>query len=133
MRVLSFVVVFLLGACSVALEPSDPPLGREFEVEVGETARLDEGRLSITFQEVPSDSRCPIDAVCVRAGEAVVTVALSTPGREASTVALEIPSAQKSTATYGEYRVELLRLLPAPRAGTTRTEPYVATLRVTRE
>jgi hypothetical protein len=45
-------------------------LGQEFTLPVGQTAEIDSEGLSITFEGVISDSRCPKYAKCVSAGEA---------------------------------------------------------------
>ena len=42
-------------------------LGRAFSMKIGESITV--GDLRLTFRSVEGDSRCPIDAVCVWAGD----------------------------------------------------------------
>jgi hypothetical protein len=54
-------------------QPSPLPLGQPFELRPGERAVI-AGDVSLVFVDVVSDSRCPIDATCVSAGEALADV-----------------------------------------------------------
>src|SRR5688572_10927641 len=46
--------------------------GRSFTLKVGQQIFLKQERLRIEFVAVPADSRCPVDVVCVWAGDAEV-------------------------------------------------------------
>lgn len=73
------IVVLLVLGSGCAGSPAQPsPLryGEPFELRLGATATLD-GDAVLRFDDVPSDSRCPMDARCAFAGEAVVSVMLS--------------------------------------------------------
>ena len=77
--IVAFVVVAasLVTACRESpTAPSDVPLGEPFELRIGESAVLP-GDLKVTFNRVVFDSRCPIDAICVAAGEARLALRLS--------------------------------------------------------
>ena len=52
------------------------PLDQPFDLRAGQSAVVP-GGLKVTFDRVVSDSRCPIDAICVWAGEAVIALKLS--------------------------------------------------------
>jgi len=96
---------------------------------MGTSATLPDG-LKVTLDGVKSDSRCPSDVQCVRAGEAVVTVTLSKPAdgqvqRELRT------TAPASEAPYLTYVVKLVALAPYPKSPQQiRPEDYVATFTV---
>src|SRR5690349_9135119 len=47
-------------------------VGRAFEMKIGESFAIND--LKLTFRNVDADSRCPIDAVCVWAGDAEVAL-----------------------------------------------------------
>lgn len=53
-----------------------PDPGEEFTLPLGYTAMVGKigswRTMSVTFEEVVSDSRCPIGALCIQAGEAVI-------------------------------------------------------------
>ena len=53
--------------------PSPVGLGEPFELRLGARATV-AGGVSLLFANLVSDSRCPIDATCVSAGEALVDV-----------------------------------------------------------
>lgn len=127
-RALSLVLAVLVAGCAAATEPGTGPDG-DVQVRLGEQVVLDRGRLTVGFQEVPSDSRCPVDVQCVHAGEAVVTLAVAETGRQPAVLALRTV-AGKDTATYGAYRIELRSLDPKPRQGGTVPETPYVTLRV---
>ena len=134
-HIASLAVVALLGASAGSgclgspTQPSPLPLGQSFELRSGTTAAL-RGGLKVTFDSVGSDSRCPMDALCVWAGDAVVKLALSQSGvgpgeRELHT------QPTGSEATYSTYSIKLQALSPYPRSDRQiRPEDYVATLTV---
>ncbi|MCA1560106.1 MAG: hypothetical protein LC804_07515 [Acidobacteria bacterium] len=105
------------------------PLGQPFELGAGASATLD-SRLTITFDAVRSDSRCPIDAICIWAGDAVVAVSLSEP--LGSRVERELHTdAGRSETSYAGYSIALVALAPFPRSDRQiGPKDYVATLTV---
>lgn len=52
----------------------EPELGEYFDLPLGQDAVVLGEDLRLTFEEVLSDSRCPLSVECVRAGEAVYTI-----------------------------------------------------------
>ena len=118
-------------SCACAAHPAQPsvPLQQPFDLRVGAAATLPDG-VKVRFDGVTSDSRCPLDVVCVRAGEGVVAVSLSqmagTPvQRELRTT----PGA--SETTYAAHVIKLVALAPYPKS-TQPIQPaeYIATLSV---
>jgi hypothetical protein len=122
------VVVSLSLACgSNPNEPTDIPLGRSFDLRAGTSATLQDG-LKVTFDTVQSDSRCPMDAICVWAGDAIVKVALSQSGGSQAERDLHTDTGG-SQAAYLSYTIKLITLAPHPRSDRpTKPEDYVATL-----
>src|SRR5688500_3556319 len=124
-----FFIVAVLAVCACSGSPTQPdrvPTGRPFELRVGDSA-LTTDDLRIRFDTVRSDSRCPIDAFCVRAGEAVIAITLLLPGEAAVGRELEtVPP--RSQVTYSRFTVTLSELQPYPRSGKqTQPADYVAT------
>ena len=125
----TILATMLLAAACVA-PSTEVPLDQDFEIALGKTVALAGTAQQVTFTAVTEDSRCPIDAVCVWAGNARVSLRVTAAGTD-STIALNTGSEPRS-ATVNRFRVELRGLVPAPRAGTpTPPEAYRATLRVT--
>ncbi|HSF01994.1 MAG TPA: hypothetical protein VLA62_03215 [Solirubrobacterales bacterium] len=106
-------------------------LGQSFELRVGEAAMVADELLVIGFTGVTSDSRCPIDVVCVWAGDATLRLTLRRLPNAAEVVEVKTPGTPE--ASYRGYTIEVPMLLPAPRAAApTDTGAYVATLIVRR-
>jgi hypothetical protein len=122
------MTVLLAAAC---VGPStEVPLDQDFELALGRTVAIAGTPYQVTFEAVPEDSRCPIDAVCVWAGNARVSLRLTAEGKDSS-IALNTGSEPRS-ATAGNLRLELRALAPSPRAATpTPPGDYRATLRAT--
>jgi hypothetical protein len=129
----AFCIVAVLAACACSGSPTQPdrvPAGRPFELRVGDSA-LTTDNLRIRFDTVRSDSRCPMDALCVRAGEAVIGVTLSLAGEAAIGRELQtVPD--KSQTTYTRFTITLSLLAPYPRSGhQILLHDYIATFVVT--
>jgi hypothetical protein len=129
----AFCIVAVLAACACSGSPTQPdrvPAGRPFELRVGDSA-LTTDNLRIRFDTVRSDSRCPMDALCVRAGEAVIGVTLSLAGEAAIGRELQtVPD--KSQTTYTRFTITLSSLAPYPRSGhQILLHDYIATFVVT--
>jgi len=111
---LSFGSLFAM-ACGSG--PSTPGgLDRDIELAPGQSAQASTVR--VTFEGVASDSRCPVDVVCVWEGDAVVRLLLSHPEGNGTK---ELHTAGPRSASFQGIRIELVRLDPAPR--TTQTIP----------
>src|SRR5436190_3877221 len=138
-RNLQVVRIFAIASCLCASvcvgcgghpsEPSQLTFGQAFELRPGTSAILRDG-LNVRFEGVRSDSRCPMDALCVWAGDAIITVWLSQPA--GSQVERELhtdPSG--SEASYLAYVIKLVALAPYPRSDRQiRPDDYVAILTV---
>lgn len=114
------------GGCGAA-EPG-PVAGEEFQgspvvaavdgrvrLAPGETARLAGGTVFLTFLEVESDSRCPIDAVCIHEGNASVAVRVRAGSGPSRTMTLGTHQEPRQV-DVGGLVIRLERLEPAPRA-----------------
>lgn len=101
----------------------------EVKMKIGETVSI--GELRLTFQKVASDSRCPIDVVCVWAGDAEIALEIQQ-GTQAAVAALHTTLEPKKTVWNG-YTISLVSVAPARRASED-IDPadYVANLLVTR-
>lgn len=66
-----FVVALCVGCVGAATEPN---VGEEFTLRVGEYAVVTDANLFVGFVGVDGDSRCPLQVQCVWAGDAAVVV-----------------------------------------------------------
>jgi hypothetical protein len=128
-----FIVALLCAGCAgSSTQPSQTPLGQPFELRSGASAILD-GGLTITFDRVATDSRCPMNALCIWVGDALVLVTIS--HRAGGAVQRELHThMSESEASYLAYSIKLLALAPYPRTDRQILPgDYVATLNVTKK
>ena len=124
-KFMAAIAVCVLTGCGNS--PSQPgENGEPFELRAGASVTA-QGGLTIAFDRVSSDSRCPIDANCVWAGDAVVVLKVShrSGGRD-----VELHTYPKgSSATVQSYTIELVALAPSTQANRPIAPgDYVATL-----
>jgi hypothetical protein len=128
-RVLLLTCAVVATACLNVNRPT-VPLGSPFDLKVGNSAVVP-GGLAITFDAVTADSRCPIDAMCVTAGEATVAMTLS--GSRARVQREWRTNPTNFSVSYDGYEIELRALQPFPSGGKTITQSdYIATIQVLR-
>jgi hypothetical protein len=83
--------------------------------------------VQVRFGEVVSDSRCPKDAQCVWAGEAVIRLTVSLPDRSTTSIDVKTPSAE--AAAVGAYHLSVTDLQPVRTVeGPVRASDYRVTL-----
>jgi hypothetical protein len=120
-------IVLMLAGCSTPTQPDRVPKDEPFDLRIGESV-ITTDDMRIRFDAVRSDSRCPMDAICVRAGEAVIALTLSRAGEVPIGRELDTTPA-RSSATFLNFTITLSSLQPYPRSDRQiRPEDYVATL-----
>jgi hypothetical protein len=121
----TLMLVTLLACASTATAP----VNEDFTLAVGESVAVQGTPMTIRFLGVPEDSRCPINALCIWAGNARVELELR--GLDApATVSVNSFNGAKEVV-YGSYRIGLVQLLPVPTTnGPIQPRDYRATLRV---
>jgi hypothetical protein len=119
-----------VSAGLVAAGTGQGKLGEVFTLRVGESASLREAGLSLRFERVTEDSRCPVGVTCVWEGDAVVRVVVSAGGKDA-TLDLHTQANFARELVHEGYRVRLVKLEPLPQADRP-TDPraYVASFLV---
>ena len=104
-------------------------IGRAFDIKIGETIGV--GDLRLTFRSVEGDSRCPIDVVCVWAGDAEIALKIEQ-GSQAAVAALHTMLEPKKTEWNG-YTISFVSIAPSRNAATAiDPKDYRAQLVVTR-
>jgi hypothetical protein len=105
-------------------------LGKEFDLRVGQQAAVEGRRFTVRFQSVGNDSRCPVDVTCVWAGNAEVLIEAEA-NRSRANLTLNTQGGTRfpNVGRHGQFSVELVKLIPAPRESSGNKVPhYVATL-----
>lgn len=109
--------------------PASARLGQEFDVRVGEAVAILGEPLTIGFEEVVEDSRCPANTTCIWAGRAVVRIGVRVDNTQTGTLNLETSSDTAGEGEFQKYRLRLVRLAPVPQDGSPiPAARYVATL-----
>ncbi len=87
-----------------------------FTLQVGDRAKVNNGDFVVHFVSVPQDSRCPVDVVCVWAGDAVVRLDLTSSGWTRQHDLHTNSSVGAVSAEHDGHVLELIELTPAPRS-----------------
>jgi hypothetical protein len=112
-----FCLLLVLATAGCSGNPTQPdrvPKGEPFDLRVGDAA-LTTDDIRIRFDTVRSDSRCPMDALCVRAGEAVIALTVGRTGEVPEGRELDTTPARSST-TFRNFTITLSSLQPYPRS-----------------
>lgn len=128
-------LILVLSLACAGCEDDDPPTGPSptpVTVTLAPAEQTNVQGLTILFERVAADTRCPADAMCVIQGDAAVSVNLSL-GGVGNKYDLYVNDVSRRRATFQNYQVELSSLQPYPLASRS-TDPatYRATLVVTR-
>jgi hypothetical protein len=143
-RFLTAVLILASAACStngatdvdadasaaIAAALASGPI--EVTLRAGEYKRVVGEQLGVGFTRVVTDSRCPIDAVCVWMGDGVAEIELVAGGGRTGKVELHTSLDPKSQVWNG-VKITLLELAPAPQASQpTRPSAYSVRLQLER-
>lgn len=114
-------------------DDKDNDLSQEIVLKVDERVIVSGTELAIEFTSVTEDSRCPIDVVCIWAGNGEIELILHTPGSPV-TVAKLNTFQEPREISYSGYQIKLKDLKPYPKEGIE-IDPteYQATLVIYRE
>ncbi len=119
----------LFSGAGFAQESSPPKVGEEFELAVHQTAQITAEKISVTFEQVLEDSRCPVDVTCIWAGLAEVSLQVAVSGQERE-ISLST-SPPENSAVFENYTFWLIKVRPVPRSDrNTDRSAYVVTVRV---
>jgi hypothetical protein len=106
------------------------PAAQEMTLRVGEEKAVANSVVRVAFGQVVEDSRCPIDAMCVWAGNAMVELGIRAGMGPTWPIRLNTTLEPRSTVWNG-IRISLLELQPAPRAAEpTKADAYQVKVRL---
>ena len=126
-------LVFALASCSDG-SPNLGTLDHPVRLAYQDQVTLPEQELTIVFTALDEDSRCPIPATCISAGQATISIALAAPDAPVESRALTLsPTVGSNVTSYQQYTITLLKLVPYPTVGhQPLPTDYVATLVVSK-
>lgn len=118
----------------VQLASAAARVGEPFQLKLGQSADVAGTGLRLTFRRVAADSRCPINAMCVWAGDAEIAVAVERNGAAGGTVELHTNPPHNTGGLRevdydGRHVIRLEDVTPVPIAGQEEwKKSYAATL-----
>jgi hypothetical protein len=110
MRPLLVVLAAALVGCG---GPTDVQLEQDFTLAIGKSAAIEGTGITVTFLDLLEDSRCPINAVCVTAGNAKIQLQFRNPRRLAEVNTPDQPRGE----FIGPIEIRLMELNPVPEVG----------------
>ena len=126
------IMLCLLPVTDCTPSPTGPtaPLDSEFLLAPGQTLVVQGTSLTVRFNGVSGDSRCPADALCIQGGSAQVAI---TAQSSDSSRDYELLTGDMRPVRHEELTITLVQLTPYPfSARTIQPDEYRATFRVTR-
>jgi hypothetical protein len=131
-------VLFFTGLSAASAEQGKVFFDKDFSLGIGQTAtiegeKLEGEKLVLKFKAVPEDSRCPVNVVCVWAGNGKVELEVLDIDGQNKTVFLNTETKPGATLLKW-YKLTLISLNP-PRIDGMPISPgaYSVTLRVKRK
>lgn len=129
-RVFILAAAAAAAACDEGVTGPTVPVNQSFELAPGGAAAVAGASMTVRFERVSGDSRCPGDAICVWAGDAVVQIAVLSGGAVAP---YELHTFTREPVKHGDMTIQLVDLQPYPFSSRPIAPgDYRATLRVTR-
>jgi hypothetical protein len=126
LRIIMLVAAIVAAGCVNSPTGPDAVVGKPFELKVGAVSELPNGA-RLRFERVAADSRCPMDAMCVWAGDATVMVTVNPSAGGTESLELHVQPAG-SQVSYANYIITLSALAPYPqKSQEIRPGDYIAT------
>ena len=134
MRYIIFIILLMAASCNQnTVRVVDVPLSQKFTLRLGGQASIDNANLFIRFTNVVEDSRCPINARCIWAGNGKIALEIQKLNADKIMATLNT-TLQPQIAVYDSYEIQFKQLRPEPVAGSEiKPEDYRATLLVTKK
>src|SRR5262249_9194304 len=108
-------------------------LGQEFDLKINQEVLVEGEGLTVGFDSVLEDSRCPEGVVCVWSGNAKIRLKSSKQKQAPASVELNTHAGPKSSS-FLNYEIRLVELKPRPKADKpVQSDEYNATLIVTKK
>lgn len=130
-----FIVYFIvpltiLASCNDNSPKNSLVLNDTVSINMGEKLESDIGGLSITFDSVPDDGRCPLNALCIWEGNAIVKFNI-TNGADVHKIYLNTANCFNNDTVLGGVAIELIDLMPIRQDfSTIEQQLYIAQIKV---
>lgn len=130
---LALTSLLSLASCASTGPTAVQDTARRIVLAPGESLRLRDFDLTLTFETVVEDSRCPTGADCIREGDAIIRIRINDRATAPAFYRLHTSEAFAREVVHGEVRLRLVALMPHPSAGSIpRPENYRAAFSIGR-
>lgn len=105
--------------------------GEQFQLKIGEVARINSGEVEITLLDITEDSRCPSDLNCFWSGQIQITVKTLLNKRDLGNLNFIYNASRKDLAlkNIDNYLIEFIKAEPYPKSNQKiELSDYVFTL-----
>ena len=141
-------ILWLLAACQSAtsVPAVTATLNNEFTLGTGQSVSVKKTDLTVTFNAVLSDERCPSKIECAASGPVTVSLSIQQDGDTPATVSLQTFTDQEGRAPggsfegiedqiqIGDYLIQIVSVLPYPQnLSGIKPSDYQATFMVTQQ
>ena len=121
------LAVCILAGCQGAIPPVDTNINKEFSLAPGQSARIRGSDLTLIFNAVLSDDRCPIEVECAASGPVTVSLTVQRGDIVPTGLALEALTDQEGrspgvpfegiqdSVEAGDHIIRLVGVLPHPK------------------
>ena len=133
---LSILTAFLgASACSDSDGPTQPrgPFSQRVTLRAGQLLRIESAGIEVAFERITIDSRCPITAICIQAGEAKGTFGIRRGRVSSGLFPFELSTLHPNRAEVEGYRVTLESIAPPSTGQPIPPADYVAELLIERD
>ena len=123
-----FCLLFVTG-CDEKVTGPTSSLDTEFTLAPGDAMSIEGASLSVRFNRITGDNRCPADAVCILGGSADVSI---TAISSRSTREHVLKTGEMQPVQHDNYTIALVQVAPYPFSSRTiQPDEYRVTLKVT--
>ena len=115
MKSIPFILlsIFILSCKQTTTTPTGPKIGEEFELAYAQTIQIQGKTITIKFQNIAEDSRCPTGVICVWEGNAKIILTVAQHDTSVNTTLQ--PKELTFTGEGGiQYTVRLISVSPYP-------------------
>ena len=128
MKIVLLTLMTIIGLAGVGLANNTETV----TLKMGQKKAVAKGEFSIKFVSVSEDSRCPVDANCIWAGNAKVHVIVTDSYRNSKKFVMNTTMGPKGDQFNG-CAINLTGLTPSPKSGKSiKQKTYTATFTITR-
>ena len=130
-RYAAIFCLLTVTACSGKSPATPSPIAREVVLTPGQAVSVSEAEATFRFDGVSGDSRCPIDAICIQGGDALVQIAVLRARSGAQSYTLH--TGDLRPVVHDDLTIALVDLTPYPySARQIQPSDYRLTLRISR-